>query len=374
MTTHHGADDTHPHAKPRFPSDAAIERAMRRGLELATRGPAGDPNPRVGSVILDPAGTIVAEGWHRGVGTPHAETDALSHLGDADRARAGELTAVVTLEPCNHTGHTGPCALALIDAGIGHVVYALSDPGKNEGGGGERLRAAGVHLRSGVLESEARELLRDWLATRAVSATRPRVIAKWAQSLDGRAAAADGTSQWITGPEARADVHRRRAAADAILVGTGTVLADDPALTARTSDGGLFPQQPRPVVLGRRDIPAGSRVFAHPALTPDAPDLIHLPGRDLAADLAELSAQGITSVFVEGGPTIISALLSAGLVDELLVYVAPVLLGGPRVAVADLGIDTIADAIRLNTHERLPLGEDTLFVLRAGPSLGTESG
>lgn len=374
MTTHHGADDTHPHAEPRFPSDAAIERAMRRGLELATRGPADDPNPRVGSVILDPAGTIVAEGWHRGVGTPHAETDALSHLGDADRARAGELTAVVTLEPCNHTGHTGPCALALIDAGIGHVVYALPDPGKNEGGGGERLRAAGVHLRSGVLESEARELLRDWLATRTAPAVRPRIIAKWAQSLDGRAAAADGTSQWITGPEARADVHRRRAAADAILVGTGTVLADDPALTARTPDGSLFPRQPRPVVLGRREIPVASRVFAHPALTPDAQELIRLPGRDLAADLAELSAQGITSVFVEGGPTIISALLRAGLVDELLVYVAPVLLGGPRVAVADLGIDTIADAIRLSTHERLPLGEDTLFVLRAGPSLETESG
>ncbi|MEB4615271.1 bifunctional diaminohydroxyphosphoribosylaminopyrimidine deaminase/5-amino-6-(5-phosphoribosylamino)uracil reductase RibD, partial [Leucobacter sp. M11] len=168
MTTQRSGDAANRRApglpvEPRFPSEAALESAMRRGLELAQRGPAHDANPRVGSVILDATGRTVAEGWHRGVGTRHAETDALAQLGEADRARAGELTAVVTLEPCNHTGHTGPCALALIEAGIGHVVYAMPDPGKAEGGGAERLRAAGVHLRSGVLAAEARALLRDWL-------------------------------------------------------------------------------------------------------------------------------------------------------------------------------------------------------------------
>src|SRR5690606_16165638 len=158
-------------------------------------------------------------------------------------------TAVVTLEPCNHTGRTGPCALALIEAGVSRVIYSLDDPGAVSGGGADRLRAAGVDVETGEQVDRAHELNADWLT--AQRRGRPQFTVKWAQRLDGRAAAADGTSQWITGPEARADVHRRRAAADAIVVGTGTILTDDPALTARDGDA-LYDHQPIPVVIGSR--------------------------------------------------------------------------------------------------------------------------
>lgn len=342
-----------------------LEGAMRRGLELAARGPAADTNPRVGCVILGPDGEIVAEGWHEGAGTPHAEVAALAKLPQTAQDHSAELTAVVTLEPCNHTGRTGPCALALIEAGIGHVVFALADPGNDEGGGAERLRAAGVEVVGGVLEDEARAFLADWLAARAPHQPHqplqlPRVIAKWAQSLDGRAAAADGSSQWITGPEARADVHQRRQSAGAILVGTGTVLADDPSLTARGADGELLSgAQPIPVVLGHRAVPAGARVNAHPAGPP-----ILLAGDDLRADLALLASRGVTSVFIEGGPTVTSALIAAGLVDELLVYVAPMLIGGPRTALGDIGVPGIADAPRLVIEQTTTLGADILFHAR----------
>ena len=184
---------------------------------------------------------------------------------------------------------------------------------------------------------------------------------KWAQSLDGRAAAADGTSQWITGPEARADVHARRAEADAILVGVGTVLADDPALTARRPDGSLYEHQPQPVVLGRREIPAGAAVRRHP----HGP--LFFDGRDLDAVLADLRRRGAQRVFVEGGPAIASAFLRAGLADDVLAYVAPVLLGGSRAALTDLGVATIADARRLETSEVVPLGADLLIRARVAP-------
>ncbi|MBK0418623.1 dihydrofolate reductase family protein [Leucobacter sp. CSA1] len=359
-----------------------LDDAMRRALALAGRGPADDPNPQVGCVILDPEGRIVAEGWHRGAGSRHAEVDALGRVPEAWRSRPGELTAVVTLEPCNHVGRTGPCALALAEFGIGSVAFALDDPGDASAGGAESLRAAGADVLGGVLESEARALLGPWLARQragaaaASSATappaaspaaapRPRVIAKWAQTLDGRAAAANGTSRWITGAEARADVHRRRAEADAILVGTGTLLADDPALTARAHDGELLvdpERQPVPVVVGRRPIPSGARVLRHPALAArglEAP--IRLRGDDLAADLAELARHGIRSVFVEGGPGIIGSLLARGLADEVLVYLAPALLGGPGLAIGDIGIDDISGIRRLDITETLPLGRDLLL-------------
>ncbi|WP_240665964.1 bifunctional diaminohydroxyphosphoribosylaminopyrimidine deaminase/5-amino-6-(5-phosphoribosylamino)uracil reductase RibD [Agromyces sp. LHK192] len=325
--------------------------SMRRAIELAARGPATGVNPRVGCVIRSADGEVIAEGWHRGAGTAHAEVDALSRLA-AGAARGA--TAIVTLEPCNHTGLTGPCSEALIAAGVGRVVYAVADPGTRSSGGAERLRAAGVDVAAGVLADEVEAFLADWLFVARTG--RPRITVKWAATLDGRAAAADGTSQWITGPEARADVHRRRADADAIAVGTGTVLADDPALTARTADGGPTAAQPIPVVFGRRPIPADSRVLRHPH------EPIRLDGGDLSADLAELSARGIRSLFVEGGPTLASAFLAAGFVDELLVYLAPALLGGPRLAVGDLGIATIADARRLRFGAVEHLGDDLLVV------------
>lgn len=327
----------------------AERRAMTRALALAARGPRG-PNPQVGAVILSAAGEVIAEGWHRGAGTPHAEVDALSKL-PPDAARGA--TAVVTLEPCNHTGRTGPCALALIDAGVSRVVYALDDPGAVSGGGAERLRTAGVEVESGEQADAATALITDWLTAQRLG--RPHVTVKWAQSLDGRAAAADGTSQWITGPEARGDVHRRRAVADAIVVGTGTVLADDPALTARDGDA-LFEHQPVPVVIGSRETPADAALRRHPH------EPLFFDTRDLTAVLADLHARGLQTVFVEGGPTLASAFIAAGLADRVLAYLAPVLLGGDRLALTDIGVASIVEARRLTIDEWVPLGADLLAI------------
>ena len=322
--------------------------AMRRARELARRGPRG-VNPQVGAVIVSPDGEIIAEGWHRGISTAHAEVDALSKLAP-DAARGA--TAVVTLEPCNHVGNTGPCSEALIAAGISRVVYAVDDPGVASGGGAERLRAAGVDVRSGVRADEARALLDSWLTVQRLG--RPHVTVKWAQSMDGRAAAADGTSQWITGPEARADVHRRRAAADAVVVGTGTVLADDPALTARGGGGELLDGQPVPVVVGTRPIPPDAAVHRHPREP--------LFYRDPAAALADLRVRGIHSVFVEGGPTLASAFVRQGFADTVLVYIAPLLLGGDRLALTAIGVETLADAVPLAVASVDRLGDDLLVV------------
>ncbi|QBE48730.1 bifunctional diaminohydroxyphosphoribosylaminopyrimidine deaminase/5-amino-6-(5-phosphoribosylamino)uracil reductase RibD [Leucobacter triazinivorans] len=373
---------------------ARVEDAMRRALTVSRRGPADDPNPQVGCVLLDPDGRIVAEGWHRGSGTPHAEIDALQQLPEAWRSRTAELTAVVSLEPCNHTGRTGPCARALVEAGIGAVAYALSDPGAEAGGGAATLRAAGVEVRGGVLPGEARAVLGPWLARQTSSTAssvlrtsaeredalggigtqsdallhapgRPHVTVKWAQTLDGRAAAADGSSQWITGVDARADVHRRRAEADTILVGTGTLIADDPALTARAEHGGLLvpaQEQPVPVVMGHRPIPDGARVLQHPALAARGlASPLRLTGDDLTADLAELHARGFRRLFVEGGPAIASSFIAAGLVDEILVYLAPALLGGPRLALGDLGIESMSGIARLRVSRTVQIGADLLI-------------
>jgi diaminohydroxyphosphoribosylaminopyrimidine deaminase/5-amino-6-(5-phosphoribosylamino)uracil reductase len=338
----------------------AERHAMTRALELAARGPRG-VNPQVGAVILSPDGATLAEGWHHGAGTPHAEVDALSKL--APGAAHG-ATAVVTLEPCNHTGRTGPCAVALIEAGVARVVYALDDPGAVSGGGADRLRAAGVSVEAGEQADAAHALIDGWLTAQRLG--RPQITVKWAQSLDGRAAASDGTSQWITGPAARADVHRRRAAADAIVVGTGTVLADDPALTARDGDA-LYDHQPMPVVIGSRATPADAAVHRHP----------HSPlfydTRDLHAVVADLHARGVQNVFIEGGPTLASAFIAEGLADRALAYIAPVLLGGDRLALADVGVPTIDAARRLTVDEWVPLGPDLLAVAHFTEDL-TEEG
>lgn len=343
---------------------------MRRALELAARGPVDNPNPQVGCVIVDSTGQTVAEGWHLGAGHPHAETVALANLPAKWRGREHELTAVVTLEPCNHTGRTGPCAVALVEARIGAVAFSVSDPGDASSGGSNTLQHAGVDVLGGVLESEGRALLAPWLARqqegpKASALPRPHVTVKWAQTLDGRAAAADGSSQWITGEDARGDVHRRRAEADAILAGTGTLYADDPALTSRAESGGLLvpaAEQPIPVVLGRRPIPAHARVAQHPALAAHGlASPLQFAGDDLAAHLADLHARGIRRLFVEGGPTIASAFLKAGLVDEVLIYIAPALLGGPRLALGDLGIESMANITRLNVTHFAQLGADLLI-------------
>lgn len=330
---------------------AHIDSAMRLAFELAQRGPSRGVNPQVGCVVLDASGAIIAEGWHRGAGTPHAEVDALSALSSEKTHGA---TVVVTLEPCNHTGRTGPCAAALIDAGVARVYYSVSDPGVDSSRGAERLRAAGIETTAGVARGAGEDLLGDWLS--AARLGRPRVTLKWASSLDGRAAAADGSSQWITGQAARADVHRRRAQSDAIVVGTGTALADDPALTARHTDGTPYASQPIPVVIGARGLPGTAAVFSHPH------EPLFYSGHDLTAALAEMHARGIRSAFIEGGPALASAFVAAGLVDEYLIYLAPTLIGGPRLGLGDIGVSTIAEQRRLRILSLEHIGDDILIV------------
>ncbi|MCW4385126.1 bifunctional diaminohydroxyphosphoribosylaminopyrimidine deaminase/5-amino-6-(5-phosphoribosylamino)uracil reductase RibD [Salinibacterium sp. SYSU T00001] len=335
------------------PADEATVSAMRHALSLASRGPVWGPNPQVGCVLLDSEGRRVAEGWHRGAGSAHAEVDALAKLEEG--ASAG-LTAVVTLEPCNHTGLTGPCTEALIAAGITRVVYAVADPGAASGGGAERLREAGIEVLGGVLADEVEEALHPWLT--AVTRERPWVTLKWASTLDGRAAAADGTSQWITGAAARQRVHEQRAASDAIAVGTGTVLSDDPSLTARGDAGELMEHQPVPVIIGERLVPRSSRVMHHPK------PAIVTASRDLDAVLAELYGRGIRRLYVEGGPTLASAFIASGLVDEYAIYLGAQLLGSGRSAVADLGVATIGEARRLEITSVEQLGGDLLVSAR----------
>jgi diaminohydroxyphosphoribosylaminopyrimidine deaminase/5-amino-6-(5-phosphoribosylamino)uracil reductase len=327
-----------------------IERAMRRALDLAaTPGVPLGPNPRVGCVLLAADGSEVAEGFHRGAGTPHAEAAALAEAGDAARG----ATAVVTLEPCNHTGRTGPCAQALIDAGVARVVFAQPDPNPVAAGGAEALRAAGVTVEMGLLEREARQVNRAW--TFALEHGRPFVTWKFATTLDGRSAAADGTSRWVSSLPARIDTHHLRAQCDVMMVGSGTVEIDDPELTVRDAavlegDGEPLPHQPLRVVMGLRDLPAGKRIFNDRAPT------VHLRTRDPRAALAELRSLDKQHVFLEGGPTLAAAFLEAGLVDEVVVYVAPMLLGAGRSAVGDLGITTISDAVHLRVTDVTVLG------------------
>jgi diaminohydroxyphosphoribosylaminopyrimidine deaminase / 5-amino-6-(5-phosphoribosylamino)uracil reductase len=328
---------------PECEHDVAL---MRRALELAARGPLGDPNPRVGAVIVDAGGMVVGEGFHEGAGTPHAEVMALRQAGMA--ARAG--TAVVTLEPCAHTGRTGPCTQALIEAGVARVVFAQSDPTPSARGGRTLLEAAGIRTTAGVLDEESTALNDAW--TFSFVHGRPKVTWKFAATLDGRSAAADGTSRWITGPLARADVHRLRAQCDAILVGTGTVIADDSALTVRGPDGSTTGRQPLRVVMGLRPIPETARVRDVTAPT------LQLATHDPAQALKALNEQDIHHVWLEGGPTVAAAFLEAGLVDEVIAYLAPVLLGAGSSALGDIGIRTIDQALRLTAHEVTTIGPD----------------
>ncbi|MGH8774660.1 MAG: bifunctional diaminohydroxyphosphoribosylaminopyrimidine deaminase/5-amino-6-(5-phosphoribosylamino)uracil reductase RibD [Jiangellaceae bacterium] len=329
--------------------------AMRRALDLA-RSPSAPlgPNPRVGCVLLDADGLVIAEGFGRGAGERHAEVDALAAAG----GRAHGATAVVTLEPCSHTGRTGPCAAAVRGAGVIRVVYAQADDSPVAAGGAEMLRAAGVDVEGGVLADEAREVNPVW--TFAVDNGRPFVTWKFAATLDGRSAAADGTSRWITSPEARADVHRLRAECDVVLVGTGTVLADDPALTVR--DGAGFPLerrfQPLRAVMGMGAIPTGA------ALNDDAAETLLLATRDPEHALTALFAHGRTHVWLEGGPTLAGAFVGAGLVDRVVAYLAPALLGAGAAALRDAGVATVGDAVRLDIADVTRVGPDLRIVAR----------
>lgn len=325
--------------------------AMQCALELAQHGLEADPNPRVGCVILDAHGDVVGEGWHKGAGTAHAEVVALAAAGEA--ARGG--TAVVTLEPCNHTGRTGPCVQALLAADIAEVVYAQADPTPEASGGAATLAAAGVPVRGGLLADEARAVNATWTFSRG--AGRPFVTWKFAATLDGRSAAADGTSQWITGEPMRRAMNARRARCGAIVVGTGTVLADDPRLTVRDAADQPAERQPLRVVVGDRPVPASARVRGNDGR------FLQLPGSDPRATLESLAAQGIHHLWLEGGPTLAAAWWRAGLVDEVVCCLAPALLGAGPAAVADLGISTIADIDRLRLVEVEHHGDDLALIL-----------
>lgn len=319
--------------------------AMRRAIELAASpGVPLWPNPRVGCVLLAPDGEVVGEGYHHGAGTPHAEVEALAVAGEHARG----ATAVVTLEPCNHTGRTGPCSRALVEAGVARVVVAQRDPNPVAEGGLEVLAEAGVDVEQGLLAQEAEGLNPAWSFAHRTG--RPYVTWKFATTLDGRSAARDGSSRWVTSAAARRDTHLLRAQCDTMLVGTNTVAVDDPQLTVRDPAGAPLPVQPLRVVMGTRDLDGDRRIFD------DVADTVHLRTRDPLAALETLYRDhGRHHVFFEGGPTLAAAFLRAGVVDEVVAYVAPVLLGAGTSAVGDLGIETIARARHLDLVDTLVL-------------------
>lgn len=318
---------------------------MLRALELAT-GPQTrrGANPRVGCVIVDEAGESIAEGRHRGAGTPHAEVEAL--VGAGERARGA--TAIVTLEPCRHVGRTGPCVDALLAAGISRVVFAQADPTTQAGGGADVLRRHGVEVIGGVRADAAWEVNRGWtsLHTRG----RPFVTVKSAMSLDGRVAGPDGGPTPITGAAARAAAHERRAECDAIVVGTGTVLIDDPQLTVRDPAGVSAGHQPLRVVVGRRELPGTARVLD------DAAETLVLRTRDLHEVMRTLADRGVQEVLVEGGPELEGAVLEAGLADAVLWFLAPIAVGrGP------VSLPLLTDRWDVDVRRIERVGEDVLI-------------
>ena len=335
---------------------SALEHAaMRRALELATQGPLRGPNPQVGCVLLDAQGNIVSQGWHEGAGSPHAEVVALEKLSKSGASAQG-LTAVVTLEPCSHTGRTGPCANTLVEAGISRVLFSVSDPGEESGGGAEILTKAGIDVLGGIEIEAGEELIEHWLfSTRS---QRPWVTVKWAMSLDGRAAADDGTSQWITTATTRQRVHNDRSAHDAIAVGTKTAIIDDPSLTARKSDGTLFTQQPFAVVVGETSVPEITKVRNHPG------GFLHHQSHDLPQLCRELFELGHRSLYVEGGATLASAFIKAGLVDELHITMGALLLGGTKLATTDIGVSTMEEALKLDIQSVTQSDGDVVVIAR----------
>jgi diaminohydroxyphosphoribosylaminopyrimidine deaminase/5-amino-6-(5-phosphoribosylamino)uracil reductase len=347
---------------------------MQRALALAERGWGRvSPNPMVGAVLARD-GEIVGEGWHEGPGTKHAEVMALDAAGPLARG----ATLIVTLEPCDHTGRTGPCTRAVIDAGVRRVVAGSVDPNPVvRGRGFRRLREAGVDVASG-LGADAESRLNHAFAQHVTTGL-PSVTLKMASSLDGRAAATDGSSQWITGEEARADVQRLRAGADAVVVGAGTALADDPALTVRDERWTDARPPLRVLVDAAGRVPPAGRLFDRSAPTLVAttvapeerqdewaragadvlvlePQAGHtVPLTDLLQALGKRDVQG---VLVEGGPTLAWSFVEAGLVDRLVLYLAPLLVGGERGWLHGAGFAPIAEALRVTPTSIERMGDD----------------
>lgn len=360
---------------------------MARAIQLAERGLyTTGPNPRVGCVLAHD-GEVVGEGWHVRAGEGHAEVNALAQAG----ARARGATAYVTLEPCSHFGKTPPCADALVNAGVSRVVAAMQDPNPQVAGRGlQRLRDAGIEVECGLLEAEADQLNRGFI--KRMQQGLPWVRLKLAMSLDGRTAMASGESQWITGPQARADVQRLRARSGAVISGADSVLLDDSALTVRAAELGLEPElaalvvqrQPlRVLVDGRLRVPLQRRLFREPGpvlvACADAwgreadyqaqqLELLALPGNagqvDLPQLLAELAQRGCNEVLVESGAALAGAFWQAGLVDELIIYMAPRLLGSNARPLLQLPFDAMSQAQDLQIVDMRALGNDWRITAR----------
>lgn len=356
---------------------------MARALQLAQKGLyTTDPNPRVGCVIVKD-GEVVGEGWHVRSGEPHAEIHALQQAGD----KAAGATVYVTLEPCCHQGKTPPCSDALVNAKVSRLVVAMQDPHSRVAGQGlQQLREAGIETEAGVMETQARALNPGFI--KRMQTGRPYVRNKLAMSLDGRTAMASGESKWITSQAARADVHRLRARSSAIVTGVGTVLADDPNLTVRL-DG--IERQPLRVVLDTHlSTPTNARILQQPgrtlvmtcsedeaareALQHAGAEVVCLPfcsdTVDMQAVLDTLGEMEVNEVLVETGATLSGAMLKAGLIDELVIYMAPILMGDSARGLFRLpGMDSMDQKIELNIADIRAVGQDwriTATVNRAG--------
>lgn len=361
---------------------SADSHSMARALQLAERGlNTTSPNPRVGCLLVKD-GQVIGEGWHERAGEPHAEVHALRAAGKS----AHGATAYVTLEPCSHHGRTPPCAEALIAAGISRVVIAVQDPNPKVAGKGiAQLRAAGIQVDCGLMETAARKLNVGFFSrmTRGL----PWVRSKIAASLDGRTALANGTSQWITGEAARRDVQHWRARSCAVLTGIGTVLADDPQLNVRGGDAAVVVRQPLRVVLdselrmvlaAKMMQAAGVLIYTastdtnkQSALQARGAEVVVLPGSDARVDLSavlrDLAQRGINEVLVEAGCTLNGALLKAGLVDELVLYLAPQLLGDMARGMANLGELTRLDQrVELAWQDVRNVGNDLRITAKVG--------
>jgi diaminohydroxyphosphoribosylaminopyrimidine deaminase/5-amino-6-(5-phosphoribosylamino)uracil reductase len=343
---------------------------MRRALELAEKGLyTTTPNPRVGCVLTKDQ-TLVGEGWHERAGGPHAEIVGLNKAGSG----AAGATVYVSLEPCNHHGRTPPCVDALKSAKVKRVVAAMRDPNPQAGHGGDALEAAGIRFEHGLMEAEARELNIGFVSR--MTRARPWVRLKAAATLDGRTALADGTSQWITGAEARRDGHRWRARACAILTGAGTVRADDPRLTVREVE---TPRQPlRVIVDSRLETPPTARILeggnilifaAKPGRAPGGAEVVVLPNENqkvhLPRMLEELARRGVNELHVEAGFRLNGSLVREGCVDEFLVYLNPSFLGDSAQGVVDLpALDSLQKKIKLRVLSIERLGEDLRILAR----------
>lgn len=351
---------------------------MARALQLAARGlNSTRPNPRVGCIIVK-NGEVVGEGWHQCAGEPHAEINALQQAG----ARAQGATCYVTLEPCCHHGRTPPCSTSLVEAGVSRVIAAMIDPNPKVAGGGlSELAKAGIACAHGLLSAEA-EALNIGFCQR-MRTGRPWIRAKLGLSLDGRIAMASGQSQWITGDTARNDVQHWRARSCAIVTGIGTVLKDDPALTVRAPElvGTISAQPLRVVIDSHRRMPANARLLHEPGQTlvfnlginekrSNSVELVSGTERgdrlDLYAVMHALGQRGINEVLVEAGPTLTGAMMQAGLIDELICYVAPSLLGHAAQAMMKLpGLERLEDSVRLDWVDVRKLKDDLRLILRS---------